>query len=178
MDCRQCRKLIMTTRGLDRTQADLERIAAHQLRCEACTSFLAKAAALESLLQTGPAPVAPPDFTRRVMERARASREPARAAWHEALFGALRVPSPPVTLRQAVAAVALVLMVVSVGLWVGQGIGVRPGAQTPTISVAESGNGQVIQMDKAFVEEVIARHQSAAAMQPLSDDDGMRLVSY
>jgi len=178
MGCRKFREFVMTTRGADRTQADVERLAGHALHCQACASFATKAEALEQLLQTSPAPAAPPDFTSRVMNQVRTSAEPARVGWYEALFGSLRAPAPAIGLRQAVASVALVLMVASLGLWVGHHRGALPGGPASTISVAGAADGQVIQVDRAFVEEVIARHQSAAAMQPLSDDDSMRLVSY
>jgi len=178
MDCRQFRQLVMTTRLADRTQADLERLAAHELHCESCKAFGVKAEGLDALLAGVPAAPAPSDFTRQVMGRISQAQEARHEGWYERVFGSLRPPAPAFGFGQAVAVAALALMVVSLGLWVGGGRSAVLDNGAPTVAVAGSTAGQVIQMDKAFVEEVVARHQGAAAMQPLSDDESMRLVSY
>ncbi len=178
MDCRIHKQLVLTTRIAERTESQLEWLAAHELRCESCARFRAEADATADLLRMLAAQPAPEGFSASVMARVQAERHPAHAPWYETLFGVLRAPAPLVSMRQAMAAAALVLMLASAGMWLGHDRLNLPGMPAPTVTVASRAGGQVIQVDKEFVDELIARHQGAAAMQPLSDGDGMRLVSY
>ena len=178
MDCRKYRKIILTTREADRTDSQLEYLGSHELHCEECARFGAEAKAMEGMLRAVPSEPAPQDFTRGVMARVEALDESAPASWYERVFGSLRAPAPMFSARQAIAVAALVLMMVSVGMLLGHGrLGVPPDAP-PTISVASAPGGSVIEMDSEFVNELVARHQGAASLQPLPDDEGMRLVSY
>jgi len=44
------------------------------------------------------------------------------------------------------------------------------------VTVAEGGSA--IQGDAEFVQELVRRHQTSDTIQPVPEDEGMRLVSY
>lgn len=178
MNCRAFRRAVLTARAADRTGAQLELIALHEQRCAACARLRAQVDALEGALQAIP-PAAPPEgFTGAVMCRLPQAEQSPRGSWVDRVFGPLRPPAPLVTLQQAVAAAALLLMLGSVGMLLGHTRLQQPSAPAAVVAVAERPGGSVIEVDQEFINELIIRHQGAAAMQPLSDGDGMRLVAY
>jgi hypothetical protein len=174
MDCRKFEALVVGARDRDRTPVESAGLAEHALQCAPCAALQERMARLEAALDGLSEVAAPPDFTAAVMARARSRRR--TSPWYEGVLGALRPPAPVLALSRAAAVAALALMVASAGLlaWHHRGV---PGAP-PTVTLASSQGGPVIEMDSQFAEALVARHQSEAAMQPLSDDESMRLVSY
>lgn len=179
MSCRKFRELVIAVRPDDRTHADRECIAVHELECADCRRLLTEATALEAALEAArEVTPAPEGFEARVMARLPLRKKPARSRWLEALFGVLRAPAPLFTLGQAAAVTVLLLMVFSAGMWVGHTRGGAPGPSLHAGIVVQADGKAQVTMDKEFVDELVARHQAASSMPPLSDGDGMRLVSY
>lgn len=180
MSCRAFEQMIMTTRADDRTAAEAAWLQAHTEVCPDCARLAAKMAAVEQAVRGLPRATAPEGFTAAVMVRVREDRRSVRSGWYEVLFGTLRAPAPMVPVRQALAAVGVALMVVSAGLVIGHGRSTptaRPGSMVTAAAVPTAGS-QVNAAHAELVEELIARHQSALVLQPISEQDGMRLVSY
>lgn len=176
MNCRAFRRVVFTTRAAERTAAQFELLTAHERRCAACARLRGQVDALEGALH-GMDPVAPPQgFTGAVMARVQQAEQTPRGSWVDRVFGTLRPPAPLVTVQQAIAAAALMLMLGSVGMLLGHNR--TQEANPPVATVAVTERGAVIEVDEEFINELIIRHHGAAAMQPLSDGDGMRLVAY
>jgi anti-sigma factor RsiW len=176
MNCREFEALVVGARDRDRSPADMEALARHARHCPGCAALQAQMERVEAALDgLAPAP-APAGFSAAVLERVRATGSHRPAPWHERLLGALRPPTPLVAFPQAAAVAALVLMIVSAGVVALHQHGTVAGPST--VAVAEAPGGPVIEMDSQFADALVAAHQSAAAGQPLSDDESMRLVSY
>ena len=176
MKCTDCRKLIATTRMGERSAADAEGIATHTLGCPECAEFTRKMDSLAGLLADTTQAKAPVDFTAAVMKRIELERVPAHSPWYERVFGTLRAPSPMISLQQAVSVTTLVLMIASAGMLVMYERA-NPGAPAhEVVTVAEGGSA--IEGDAAFVQELVRRHQTSDTIQPVPEDEGMRLVSY
>lgn len=178
MSCRAFRRIVLSTRAADRTGAQAELITAHERHCPACARLRAQVDALEGALNAIGHPSPPEGFTGAVMARLQHAEQSPRASWVDRVFGPLRPPAPLLTVQQAIAAAALVLMLGSVGMLLGHNRLQAPDAPPATMAVADRPGGSVIEVDQEFINELILRHQGAAAMQPLSDGDGMRLVAY
>jgi len=179
MDCSKCRKLIMTTHSETRTESEAEVLATHFLHCEACAQFAKQVDQMTGLLGALP-PQAPSEgFTASVMAQIRAADTPVHAPWYERAFGLLRAPTPVLSLRHGLAVAALVLMLVSGGIFAGarRAPGALPGPLpgADTISVADGGH--VIEADREFFDVLVQRHRNADVTLPVSEDEGMRLVS-
>lgn len=178
MKCHQFEKLIMTTRDADRSEADEERLTGHALNCARCAKLREQTGALEELLRASATDTAPDGFTQGVMARVEALREPAPPPWYDRMFGSLKAPAPLVSVSHGLAAAALILMIVSVGaLVVQQRV---PGSIVPSqgTAVVCTPDGYVIEGDNEFIEDLVERHRMADSMGPLSDDEGMRLVTW
>ncbi len=176
MKCTECRRLAATTRKHERTAAEAEKLAAHTLKCVDCAEYVREMEAIQGLLRSVGQEAAPDDFASMVMKRVERESVPAHSGWFERLFGTLRAPSPVIPLRQAVSVAALVLMLASAGMLV---MYERENSGTPahgTVTVAEGGSA--IQGDAEFVQELVRRHQTSDTIQPVPEDEGMRLVSY
>lgn len=176
MRCTEFRQLTMTTRASERTEADCERLAAHALHCETCAEYAEQALRLEGLLGGIEPVTTSEDFTARVMAGVAELDAPPTASWYERVFGALRAPAPVLPVRQALATAALALLLVSGGLLVTQQRQTQDPAKPGTVIIAD-GNRQV-EADEKFVQELICRHENARPLQPLSEDEGLRLVGY
>ena len=168
----------MGMRVADRTGPEREALAAHLRDCKKCAKLTADIQRLEQLLTAAPPDSAPTGFTQAVMARVKALDAPTPASWHHRVIDFIRAPAPTFSFRQAIAVGAVLLMVLSVGMFAGRGhlAGPAPGP-SPTV-IADAPGGQPASMDAEFVAELLARHQAAGQTQPLSDDEGMRLVSF
>jgi len=176
MDCRQCRDVIRTTQSHERDDALCEALSAHCRRCPQCARFAIRTGGLQALLGEPEQQAAPPEFTRGVMAAVSGLDKPARTSWLDRLIGPLRAPAPLVSLRQVTAVAALVLMVATGSLLLQRTLGTRFPTDSPATTIAATTD--VADMDKAFLDELVRRHQAAGVVQPLAEDEGMRLVSY
>lgn len=177
MDCREFEALVVGARERDRTPSEEASIADHARQCERCAALATSVQRMERALDGLPSHDAPSHLTASIMERVRAAR-PHEAHWHERWLGALRPPAPAISLSHGLAAIALAIMVLSAGALALHHRGADPLGGPPTVSIAAGAGGPVIEVDSQFVDSLVARHQAAAARQPLSDDESMRLVAY
>ncbi|MCE5218392.1 hypothetical protein LLH03_15320 [bacterium] len=172
MNCKTFRKLVMTTRPSERSGALAERLAAHGERCAECAHYEAQSESLAKLLDGLRAGSAPADFTRSVM--ALVQKDPVRAhgsLWNR-VFGALRAPAPTFSLRPAIAIVGVAVMVGAFGVFV------REEPPASTTQPAPSATTQVAQDGSQAMDDLVYRHRIAeTSLQPLPEDEGMRLVS-
>lgn len=176
MDCRSFETLIVGTRGRDRTDSQRAAMADHAAHCARCADLAACMRRIEGALDALPRDPAPDALSDGIMARVRQSA-PQPAHWHQRWLGALRPPAPALSLSHAMAAAALVVMLASVGALAWHHRSAAP-ASPATVAIATRAGGPVIEVDRQFVDSLVARHQAAAALQPLSDDESMRLVSY
>lgn len=172
VNCKTFRKLVMTTRPSERSGALAERLAGHRERCAECAHYEAQSESLEKLLDGLKVGSAPADFTRSVM--AQVQSDPVRvhgSLWNR-IFGALRAPAPSFSLRPAIAIVGVAVMVGAFGVFV------REEPPAPSAQPAPSSTTQVAQDGSQAMDDLVYRHQIAeTSLQPMPEDEGMRLVS-
>lgn len=172
MECKSFRKQLMVSRRAEWTAAVEAEVDAHIHECEECRGFAASAERMGELLSGLSRDRAPKGLTQSVMQRVRAHESQVRAPWYERLFGLLRAPAPAFSLRQGVAAAAVALMMVSVGVYVGQQ------DDTTTLPTNVPSVATTSGRTEAEMEELVYRNLAASSAQPLADDEGMRLVTY
>jgi hypothetical protein len=135
--------------------------------------------AVAAILGASRAVSAPGGFADRVMARVAAGQVPAVSSWVDWFLGPLRAPVPGFSFGHAAAIAVVVVMVATAGFFVAHGG--SPSADL-TGGPVVAGAGPVATgapvLDHESMDELIRRHQGSSGMQPLSDDEGMRLVSF
>jgi anti-sigma factor RsiW len=171
MDCRKYRRLVMTTRSDDRTPDEARLVATHAAECADCASLGAEVAGLEQVLRATPTVGAPDGFTARVMARVEQMEEPSRPGLLARLLSALKVPAPSFSFAQVAAAGVLIIVLGVAGGYLAHHSAPAGIANPAGVEVAQQG------LDSEAMDELLVRHEGASSAQPLSDDQGMRLVS-
>jgi len=178
MDCREFQETILTVREADRETGLRLRIDEHRMRCAACAEFARREEGLSALLAGGAVTPAPSSFTGGVMSRIRDGHSSSPVSWLDWFLGPLRAPAPSFSMGHAAALAAVVIMLASAGVFVARGSNpTQGGAQQATLASAPIA-AVAPAIDREGMDELIWRHQASSVMQPLSDDEGMRLVSY
>ncbi len=186
MRCSRFRKIIVwTTRG-ERSSRLEQQLDEHQQQCSACREYGRRMEVVEVLLREMPAEKAPAAFSERVRQRVRQLEVPQPLPWYRKLFHReLRSPVPIIQPAMGLAAVAAILVVISVGGLFLRSSG-RAGAPMPsaTTTVATSAEGGTMLAEAAgqpadsLWEEVSLRHRQYVRNHPLGDDPGLQLISY
>ena len=181
MDCRAFRETILTARPADRSPSVCAQLEQHQGACPDCRAFRQREEAVASILGASRGVSAPGGFADRVMARVEAGQVPAVSSWVDWFLGPLRAPVPGFSFTHAAAIAVVVVMLATAGFFVANGGG--PSADVPgTPIMAGAGMGTAPTaapvLDQDSMDELIRRHQGSSVMQPLSDDEGMRLVSF
>lgn len=181
MDCRTFRKTLLTIRPADRDPSVCALLDRHEADCVDCAAFRRREEAVAAVLAKSPVSAAPTGFADKVMSRVDAGQAPSVSSWTDWLLGPLRAPSPGLSYAHAAGIAIVVVMLATAGLFVAHGVG--PAADLPTAPViaatsAPGGPAAAPVIDKESMDELIRRHQGSSVSQPLSDDEGMRLVSF
>lgn len=176
MDCREFQTVLFTSRSGDRAKADEAALVAHAATCAPCAQLREEMARLGAAVARMAGTTAPEGFTQAVMMRLEQAPERAGGGLWEWLFGASPVPGRAAQKLAAVAALALLL--VSGGTYLGRTWHSGDGPAAAAYATTHAGPRTAGAIDQAKLDELISRHQAASKLQPLSDDEGMQLVSY
>ncbi len=186
MRCSKFRKIIVwTTRG-ERSSRLEQQLDEHQQQCGACREYVRRMEVVEVLLREIPAEKAPATFGERVRQRLRQLEVPQPLPWYRKLFPReLRPPVPIIQPAMGLAAVAAILVAISVGGLFLRSSG-QAGAPMPSVTtmVATSAEGGTMlaettgQSADSLWEEFSLRHRQYVRNRPLGDDPGLQLISY
>lgn len=181
MDCRTFRETIVTIRPADRKPSLSAQLQRHEGTCEDCAAFRRREEAVSAALAAAAEVAAPSGFTAQVMGRVDAGQAPPVSSWIDWFLGPLRAPTPGVSFAHVAAIAVVVAMLATAGFLVAHGGGLGPDLPA-TAAIASAGPASPLPappvIDKDSMDELVRRHQGSSVMQPLSDDEGMRLVSF
>lgn len=185
MRCSRFRKLIVTVSDGERSSSLQQQLDEHQGQCPECREYAHQVRSVELLLRSMPAECAPDAFSDRLCQRLGQCQLPKSVPWFRWLPQELRPPAPAIHLRAGFAAIAALVILLSVGgLFLRSSATMPPsgvGLGSPVVTTgAEDVRVAETATDSAgpLWEEFINQHRQYERQRPLADDPGLELVSY